>query len=154
MVSIVSYRQVFDGVKTNYLALPNALQGAQSAQELATLPDGRTFVVIFDGYTLPANQPAAISASIETHNPLDAALREQIKAASPMVQLIYKRTEDKIREVYSASDEAKFARIGVGAALGVYTFGDGEQDELLAFGAHCEAARAWGRAERAKLGLA
>lgn len=57
------------------------------------------------------------------------------------------------REKYSAGDEAKFARIGVVAALGAYTFAPGEQDDLVAFGAHCEAARAWGKAERAKLGL-
>jgi len=58
-----------------------------------------------------------------------------------------------VRERYGASDEAKYARIGVGVALGAYAFGPGEQDELLAFGTYVEQCRAWGRAERAKLGL-
>lgn len=128
--------------------------GQQSAQELCTLDDGRTVVVLFDGFDLPANQPAAIADSIETlPNPLPNSIKEQIKATSPQVQLIYALTEQKIRDVYSSSDEAKFARIGVGAALGVYQFSEGEQEELLAFGAHCEAARAWGRQQRLALGL-
>jgi hypothetical protein len=42
---------------------------------------------------------------------------------------------------------------GVGVALGAYTFGVGEEAELLAFGAHCEAARASGNVEKAKFGL-
>ena len=61
--------------------------------------------------------------------------------------------EMRISSKYSLSDEQYFARIGVGAALGAYTFAPGEQDELLAFGAYVEAARQWGRDERAKLGL-
>ena len=132
--------------------MPEAPQGEQAAQELATLPDGRTVVVLFDGFTLPTEQPAEIADSIEVLAP-DAALKNQIKAASPIVQLIYANTERKIREAYSASDEAKYSRIGVGVALGAYTFAPGEQDELLAFGAHCEACRQWGRDERAKFGL-
>jgi hypothetical protein len=69
------------------------------------------------------------------------------------VQLIYERTEQQIRGRYSMSDEAKFARIGVGVALGVYTFEPGEQAELLAFGAYVEQCRQWSRDEKAKLGL-
>jgi hypothetical protein len=61
--------------------------------------------------------------------------------------------EMRIRARYSLSDEQYFARIGVGVALGSYTFEPGEQDALIAFGAHVEAARQWGRDERAKLGL-
>jgi len=154
MISLIAYRQVVDNITTHTLRLPDGTQGGQAGQELATLPDGRTVVVIFDGFTLPTAQPDAIAQSIELlAAPLPDLLKEQIKAASPQVQLIYRRTEEKIRELYSASDEAKFARLGVGVALGAYTFGPGEQDELLAFGAHCEACRQWGRDERAKLGL-
>lgn len=149
---MIAYRKVIDAVTTHSLRLPDAPQGQQSGQELATLADGRTVVVLFDGFTLPTDQPAEIKSSIEVLTPTAAELAE-IKSASPQVQLIYKRVEDKIREVYSASDEAKFARIGVGAALGAYTFTPGEQAELLSFGAHCEACRQWGRDERAKLGL-
>jgi hypothetical protein len=116
------------------------------------LPDGRTVVALFEGYTLPANQPTAISDSIETLV-LDGALKAQIKAASPIVKLISTQMLQKIRDAYSAEDEAYFARIGVGAALGAYTFGVGEQEELLAFGAFVEGVRQWGRDERTKLGL-
>jgi hypothetical protein len=152
MTSLIAYRRVVDSITTHSLKLPDAPQGTQAGQELCTLPDGRTVVVLFDGFTLPGGQPAEITASIEVLTP-DAALKDQIKAASPQVQLIYTNTEAKIRAAYSASDEAKFARLGVGVALGAYTFAPGEQAELLAFGAHCEACRQWGRDERAKLGL-
>lgn len=151
---MIAFRRVVTPIYTHTLRLPDAPQGQQAAQELATLPDGRTVVALFEGFTLPANQPAEIAASIEVlPDPLPDPLREQIKAASPQVALIYERTEQKIRAVYSINDEAKFARIGVGAALGVYAFGAGEQDELIAFGAFVEAAREWGRGERALLGL-
>ena len=139
---------------THSLRLPDAPQGQQAAQELATLADGRTVVALFDGFVLPANQPAAIAASIEVLPvPLPDALKAQIKAASPIVNLIGAGMLQKIRDVYSAEDEAYFARIGVGAALGAYTFGPGEQADLLAFGATVEGVRQWGRAERAKMGL-
>lgn len=111
--------------------------------------DGITYVAIPAGLTLP-EQPTEISVAPVV---LTDALKDRIKAASPHVQLIYERTEQLIRAKYSISDEAKYARIGVGVALGVYTFGAGEQDELLAFGAYVEQARQWGRDERTKLGL-
>lgn len=129
------------------MAMPDN-QGALTCTELCTL-DGITYVAVPDGLTLPA-QPSEIKATKPTLTP---ELKERIKASSPHVALIYERTEAIIRQKYTASDEAKFARIGVGAALGAYTFGAGEQDELLAFGSHCEAARQWGRDQRAALGL-
>ena len=110
--------------------------------------------MLFDGYTLPATQPAEITASIEhLPSPLPADLKAQVKAASPHVALTYARTQELIRSKYSVDDEAYFARIGVGVALGAYAFEPGEQDELLAFGAFVESARAWGRGERVKLGV-
>ena len=81
------------------------------------------------------------------------ALKEQIKAASRPCQLIAEAMQQRIRAVYSVEDEQYFARIGVGAALGVYIFQPGEQDALLAFGAHVEGVRQWGRLEREKIGL-
>ena len=151
---MIAYRKVIDAVTTHSLRLPDAPQGQQSGQELATLADGRTIVVLFDGVTRPTDQPKAIAASVKVLTPAELdAIKDEVKANSPMVQLIYKRTEDKIRERYSASDEAKFARLGVGALLGAYTFGPGEQDELVAFGHFVEQCRQWGRDERAKVGL-
>lgn len=104
-----------------------------------------------DGVTLPG-QPAEIAASVETVT-VTSDLREQIKASSPHCRLISERMEERIRARYSLSDEQYFARIGVGAALGVYSFEPGEQDELLAFGAFVEDIRQWGREQRAELGL-
>jgi hypothetical protein len=154
MPKLYAYTKKSDQITTHYIKLPEAAQGEQAAQELATLPDGRTVVVLFDGYTLPANQPAEIAASIEQlGSPLEPELRAQVMAASPAVRLTYERTQALIRSKYSVDDEAYFARIGVGVALGAYTFEPGEQEELLAFGSFVESARAWGRAERAKLGL-
>jgi hypothetical protein len=70
-----------------------------------------------------------------------------------MVRLINARMIDKIRAEYSIDDEMFFARIGVGAATGMYTPTPGEQADMAAFGAFVESVRQWGRAERAKLGL-
>lgn len=154
MISFVAYRKNVTAITTHYLHLPDAPQGTQAAQELCTLPDGRTVVMLADGYTLPANQPPEIAASVELlPSPLPAELRELIKQHSPQVQLTYVRTQALIRSKYSADDEAYFARIGVGVALGAYTFEPGEQAELLAFGAFVEEARNWGRAQRVELGL-
>jgi len=59
----------------------------------------------------------------------------------------------KIRARFSIDDEMFFARIGVGAAAGMYQPTPGELGEMQAFGEFVEAVRQWGRAERAKLGL-
>lgn len=116
--------------------------------ELCTL-DGVTYVAIPAGVTLPEQPPEITVLPVD----MTPELREQIKAASPHCALIAERMEARIRSKYSLSDEAYFARIGVGAALGVYQFEPGEQDEMLAFGAWVESARQWGHDERAKLGL-
>ena len=118
------------------------------AIELAEL-DGWHYVFVPDGVTLP-EQHADIQWQAVT---LTDALKEQIKAASRPCQLIAEAMQQRIRSVYSVDDEQYFARIGVGAALGVYTFQPGEQDALLAFGAHVEGVRQWGRLEREKIGL-
>ena len=150
MTSIYAYQKRSDAYTTIQMALPDnqGIDDALRCTELCTI-DGTTYVAVPNGVTLP-KQPSEIIVVPVT---LDAALKEQIKSSSPHVRLIYERTEQMIRASYSISDEAKFARIGVGVALGVYVFGVGEQDELLAFGAHCEAARQWGRDERSALGL-
>lgn len=80
-------------------------------------------------------------------------LREAIKAASRPCYLIHETMQKMIRDKYTLEDEQYFARIGVGVALGAYTFQSGEQEALIAFGAHVEAVRQWGKQERAKIGL-
>lgn len=132
------------------MALPNST-GADDeiyCTELCTL-DGLTYVAVPAAALLP-DQPPELTIEPVTLTP---ELRDAIKAESPHCRLITERMEMRIRSKYSLSDEQYFARIGVGAALGAYAFEPGEQDELLAFGAWVEAARQWGRDERAKLGL-
>ena len=150
MTSIYSYQKVSTPYTVIQMSLPDSM-GAHDelhCTELCTL-DGVTYVAVPDGVTLPDQPPELAIAPVV----LTPELREQIKAASPHCSLIAERMETRIRARYSQSDEQYFARIGVGAALGSYTFEPGEQDALIAFGAHVESARQWGREERAKLGL-
>lgn len=138
---MIVYRKVIDTVTTHTLRLPDAPMGQQAGQELATLPDGRTVVVLFDGHTLPANQPAAIAASIESlPQPLPADLQDAIKAASPHVRLINTRVQEAIAQRYSTFDEIKLLRTA-------------PSPEMDAYNAYAEECRAWGRGEKAKLGL-
>lgn len=126
------------------------VNGEQQCTELCTL-DGLTYVSIPDGAVLPS-QPAEIAASIQTVT-LDAATRAAIISASPHCKLIDERMRDQIRGAYPLEDELKFARIGVGAAMGMYVPTSDELQAMTVFGAHVEAVRQWGRDERAKLGL-
>jgi hypothetical protein len=139
MTSLIAYRRVSDAITTHYLRLPNAPQGQQAGQELCTLADGRTVVALFDGHVLPTDQPAAIAKSIEGLT-LNDALRAEIKAASPAVQLINTRVQAAIAERYSMADEIKLLRTA-------------PSPEALAYNAYAEECRAWGRTEKAKLGL-
>ena len=53
----------------------------------------------------------------------------------------------------TGADSMFFARIGVGAATGMYQPTPDEMQEMTVFGEFVESVRQWGRAERAKLGL-
>jgi hypothetical protein len=153
MPSLFAYRKVTDAITTHSLRLPEK-QGEQTGQELCTLADGRTVVTIFDGHTLPTQQPSAIAASVEAlPSPLPDALRAEIRAASPHARLIAQRLVDRIRSKYTTDDETYFARIGVGQALGTYTMTPGEVQVIAQYQATAEAARAWAKAERDKLGI-
>ena len=141
MPSLIAYRKAIDSVHTHELRLPESAPGQRLGQEIATLADGRTIVALEDDATLPTNQPAQIAASIETlASPLPAELRSAIRAASPQVKLIDRRVVEKIRAVYTIDDEIKLLRIA-------------PSPETVAWNDHVEACRAWGREERAKLGL-
>ena len=136
-----AYRKAIDSVTTHTLRLPDAPHGAQAGQEIATLPDGRTVVALFEGFTLPADQPSAIAASVETLTaPMAADLLSAIKLASPQVRLINQRVQDAIAQRYSTADEIKLLRTAPSA-------------EMTAYNAYAEDCRAWGRAEKSKLGL-
>jgi hypothetical protein len=141
MPSLHAYRKVITAINTFEIRLPESAPGQRQGQEIATLTDGRTIVCLDDGATLPAEQPTQIAASIEAlPSPLPTELRAQIKDASPHARLINQRVVEKIRAEYSVDDEIKMLRIAPSA-------------ETTAWNDHVEACRAWGRAERAKLGL-
>ena len=146
---IVRYQIASDAYTTYRLHEPD---GEPRCTELCTLADGYTYVAVPDGVTLPTDQPVGIADSIETVT-LTAELRAQIKAASPHAQLIAQRVIDRIRERYSVDDELFFARIMIGSQAGLYTLEPGEMAEVEAFKTWVEAAREWGREQRAALGL-
>ena len=139
MPSIVSYRKYIDAEVTRELQLPeDTATRARLGTELATI-EGVTYVTLPDGVSLPADQPAEIASSIETVA-LEDDLRDAIKAASPHVRLINERVQAAIAERYSTADELKLLRIAPSV-------------EFTAYNAYAEECRAWGRAEKAKLGL-
>lgn len=57
----------------------------------------------------------------------------------------------RLRERYSLDAELYYARIGTGAALGVYELQDGEADLLAEYQRFVEELRAWKHAEKAAL---
>lgn len=141
---IIKYSKTSDATTTYQLAL------GPGWTELCTL-DGETYVHVPDGDQI-VDPPAEIAASIEVVT-LDDALRNRIITTSDHCLLIDERMRQKIREVYDLETELKYARIGVGAAMGMYQPPQEEVSGMMAFGAHVEAVRQWGRDERAKLGL-
>jgi hypothetical protein len=125
--------------------------GQTIGTELATI-DGVTYISLPDAAVLPMNQPDEIASSIQPVTLTDQ-LRAEIKADSPHCQLIAQRVIEQIRSRYSVDDEAYYARIGIGVALGIYEFEPGENDALLQFGNYVEQCRQWGRDQRAAIGL-
>jgi hypothetical protein len=110
-----------------------------------------TYVAIPDDIVLP-EQPQQIAASMQVVI-MNDALKAEIKAASPHVALIAQRMIDYIRARYTIDDEMYFARIGIGAVNGMYAPTSDEMTQMAVFGEFVEAAREWGRAQRAALGL-
>lgn len=147
MSSIVRYQKVKDDWTTHALGAPVEA----GCQELCTLDDGYTYVSVPDGVPLPEQLPA-IAATLETVTLTDA-LRAAIKSASPHCQLIAERVIERIRAKYTVDDELYIARIAVGALQGSYVLLPGEADRIAAYHADVEAAREWGRQQRAALGL-
>jgi len=148
---IIAYRKHITDDITRELRLPESAGHQPIGTELATV-DGVTYVFIPDGADLPENQPPEISASIETVV-ISAVQRAQIKADSPHCWLISQRMVEMIRSHYSLDDEMYFARIGVGAATGLYSPTEQELQEMTVFGEFVESVRQWGREQRALIGL-
>ncbi|MBS4019064.1 MAG: hypothetical protein KGZ68_12595 [Dechloromonas sp.] len=129
---IYQYQQATDAFTTHRLVVPDG------STELATIEDV-TYVHVPDGADLPAEQPAEIAASIQPVT-LTADLRRAIEDASPHVALIRARVAEKIAEQYSIGDEIKLLRTAPSAEFELYN-------------AFVEDCRAWGRAQKAQLGL-
>lgn len=144
MASIIAYQKITTAGPNGTTLQPTLPDGAT---ELCTL-DSTTYASLPDGATLAAEQPV----SVETISLTDT-LRDAIKAASPHVRLINQRMIDKIRDSYTVEDEMYFARIGVGAANGLYAPTENEMQEMTVFGEFVESVREWGRSQRAALGL-
>ena len=138
MTIIIAYRKFINTDITRELHLPVDADNHRLGTELATL-DGVTYVSLPDGATPPTEQPEEISASIAVVT-LTSEQIAAIKAVSPHVRLINSRVADQIAAEYSLDDEIKLLRTAPSA-------------EFEAYNAHAEACRAWGRAEKAKLGL-
>lgn len=117
--------------------------------ELCTI-DNTTYISVPDDGNLLAEQPEQIQLQELI---LTDQLKEQIKIASPLCQLIYTRMQAKIREKYCSEDEMYFARISVGVLSGRYTFQPGEDAAISEYQTFIESIRQWGRDERAVLGL-
>ena len=139
MTSIISYQKHITLEITRELRLPDGEQHERIGTELATI-DGTTYVCLPDGATLHFGQPIEIAASIVNPVTLTDTLRDQIKAASSHVHLINQRVVERIRELYSMDDEIKCLRLAPSA-------------ETTAYNDHAEACRAWGREQKAALGL-
>lgn len=139
MPTLISYRKHIDALVTRELRLPDGENHQRLGQEIATV-DGTTYVSLPDGVALPAEQPDEIAASIVNPVALNDMLREAIKAASPQVRVINALVGEKIAASYSLADEIKLLRTAPSA-------------EFEAYNAHAEACRAWGRAQKAALGL-
>lgn len=98
-----------------------------------------TYVHLPDGAALPETQSAEIAASIQTVT-LTPELRAAISDASPHVRLIRQRVAERIAAQYSLTDEIKLLRTAPSPEFEVYT-------------AFVEDCRAWGRDQKAVLGL-
>ena len=140
MTSIIAYRKSIDNTYTRELLLPEDDNRQRLGTELATV-DGFTYVSIPDGAVLPADQPKEIASTVEVLSmPLADDLRYSICLASPHVKLIDIRVVEKIRARYAIEDEIKLLRTG-------------PSDSFNQWNAYVEECRAWGRAEKAALGL-
>lgn len=137
---MIAYRKHIDSLYTRELRLPEGSQNQRLGTELCTIDDV-TYVSLPDGAMLPTEQPTEILASIQTlPTPLPDDLCDEIKAASPHVRLINERVRNAIAERYSLADEIKLLRTA-------------PSPEMQAYDAYAEECRAWGRAQKAALGL-
>lgn len=131
---IYSYQKHIDDLRTVEIAL--SVDGMQRlGTELATI-DGTTYVHVPDSATLP-DQPIEIDVVPVALTP---ELSTAIKTASPHVRLINTRVVEHIRSRYSPDDEIGIMRTA-------------PSEEATVYNAWVEECRAWGREQKAGLGL-
>lgn len=135
MTSIYKYQKFIDSIRTVELQFPQDENLQHLGQELATIDDITYVCVDVD---LP-EQPVEISDTVELVT-VTNDIKKAISEASPHVQLINENVKNKIRERYQIEDEIKLLRTAPSEDFDVYN-------------TYVEECRAWGRAEKAKLGL-
>lgn len=153
-MAIFTYKKVITGESPNTTTLGFKFVPAQNATdkpiELAEI-NGKFFVFVPDAII---NEIPTQDTEVEfTLVDLTDTLKEEIKTNSPIVKLINDAFNIKLREKYSLDDEQFFSRIGIGVALGIYTYQTGEEQALIEFGTFVENLRTEKRAEFAKIGL-
>lgn len=137
MTKIFRYQKIISAITTHALLEPDYGEQEMRVTELCDL-DGWTYVGVPSEIELPP-QPENISNTL-TEVALDDEMKMRIKNASTHVQLINSRVVEKIRAQYSVEDEIKMLRLAPSAESAVYND-------------YVESCRAWGRSEKAKLGL-
>lgn len=146
---IIKYQKKIDQYTTHTLREPDYKDGDPRCTELCTIGND-TYVHVPDDLVLP-EQPGVLNMEAVSLAP---ELREEIKAASPHVQLSYQRLNERIRARYSIDDEMYLARIAVGAQMGTYQLQPDEPALLAEYQQFVEAQRELARQERAGWGLA
>lgn len=135
MSYIVRYQKFIDAERTVEVVLPEDENGQRVGMELATV-DGATYVSLPDSAQLP-EQPIEIKVESVKLTP---ELKTVIEDASPFVRMIRQMVSDMIADRYSVGDEIKLIRTAPSA-------------EFEAYNAYAEECRAWGREQRAAVGL-
>jgi len=132
MPYIVSYQKFITRNITKQLDFP------EESTELCTI-DSVTYVSLPDDVELRGDQPDEIRDTLASAVMTDA-LRDLISEHSPHVWLIDQRVRDMIAEKYSITDELKEIRSSSSESFSIYAN-------------YVEECRAWGREQKALLGL-
>jgi hypothetical protein len=138
MAKIYKYRKVTDEFTTHCLVEPDyEREGGERITELCTI-DGITYVSVPDSITLPPQPEQIVAEAVDLTFAPDLAAA--IRAASDHIRLINDRVVERIRARYTVNDEIKMLRIG-------------PSPETEAYNDWAEECRAWGRGEKALLGV-
>lgn len=143
---IYRYTKVVLPGPDGYILYANLPEGGMELCDL----DGVTYVTVPNSVEQLPEQPSEITLDPVV---VDSGLRDRLLSASRAGQLISRAIIDNIRAKYSLDEELYFARIGIGSLTGLYAPTESEMHELASYGEYVESVRAWGRQQRAALGL-